>query len=93
MIRRVMNGMDGLLIRNRKHYLVKNSLSLNKKEILNWYKKHSVIEEFFKSNQVEIQSKMLSRSFNKDLGEPLIFRIILFLLIRIEKNRFKYNNL
>lgn len=87
--RGVINNMSVLLIRNRKHYIITNRLSLNKDEILKWYENRSIIEEFFKVIKSRFKAKYC-QSRIEQVWENHLF-IVLFCFILVELRRIKLN--
>ena len=85
MIRGMMNGMNVLLVRNRKHYLITNRLSLSKGEILNWYKKRSIIEEFFKVIKSRFKAKCCQSRSIKIWENHLYLVLFCFCLVELKR--------
>ena len=81
----VINGIKIRLVRNRKHYLITNCLSLSKNEIINWYSKRSVIEEFNKVIKTIFKAKDC-QSRNRNAWENHLF-LSSFCFILVELKR------
>ncbi len=86
-----IGNLDILLVKNKElnkeYYVVTNRLSLNSDEILNWYKKRTVIEEFFRIVKQEFKLKSC-QTHSGNVFENHIY-MCLFCFCLVEQRRIK----